>query len=509
MAFVDAASWFLSLLVFLLFIWARRPHGGSVPPLHNAYTMQPNASFGVDFSGTPSWNWWPSHHLVVTALEGRKTQAGTGVAFLNSSTRRRRSHMEKCLQVPLSAPFAKRISPFHRYLVDHTSALGGVPAMDACPGYTGYIPDYSATSAVWVGCTHDRFKDWTGYVCRHPTQNTVALKCFRFSQLPRCHLGDDMPCPAAENDVGCQAGLLHGETCTQACRDGFRVEGGAKHFATCPIEAPVCESVCSVKDVPKSQDFMPFTIEWNSLLQQGTVNAKKRGDACIPHTLHCGESPYNVRCGIATCPPLPWAGIDHPVRRGTHHTAKCPEGYGSAVPSVSCSLEGTWSYVHDACRLFQSPTIRIQKEPCSNNRKKVTKEVVFPGFPPIAENFKNTWWEPCISPPPECCPSHTIDASDGYYDKYNVPRCRCRYAKLGFAGASPCCSLQSKPLLPTMQFVAVYKGTFDVVPCNTTCSSASCYRHPNGCLAFNKTHMARGTPLSTQHYLMQAFTWKF
>jgi hypothetical protein len=60
-----------------------------------------------------------------------------------------------------------------------------------------------------------------------------------------------------------------------------------------------------------------------------------------------------------------------------------------------------------------------------------------------------------------------------------------------------------------MQFFAVYKGDFDVVTCNTTCSSASCYSHPHGCIAFNKTHMARGTRASTQNYLIQAFTWKF
>ena len=509
MTFVDAASWFLSLLAFLLFIWGRRPHGGSVPLLHNAHTLQPDVTVEVDFCGTPLWNWWPSNQLVVSALEGRKTQVGTNIAAETPTTRRRRSEAAGCLQVPLLAPFVKRTSPLKRYLVDHTSALGGVPTVHACSGYPGYIPDYNVTLAVWLGCNHDRFSDWTGYVCRHPVQGTVALTCFRFSQLPRCHLGEDMPCPAAKNDIGCQSGLLRGETCTQGCRDGFRVEGGAKRITACPIEAPVCESVCSLNDIPISRDFMPFTITWNSLLQEAKVSAKKKGDACFPRTLVCGQTPLMVRCGIATCPPLLWAGIDHPVQRGTQHVAKCRDGYGSAVPSVACSLEGTWSYVHDACRLIQPPTIHIKKESCINNRKKVTKQVVYPGFPPVAENFKDTWWEPCTSPPPTCCPSHTLDASDGYYDHNNVPQCRCRYAKLGFTAPSPCCSLQLKPRLPTMQFLAVYKGTFDVVPCNTTCSTASCYRHPNGCLAFNKTHMARGTPQSTQHHLMQAFTWKF
>ena len=459
----------------------------------------------VDFSGQPAWAWWPRHQLTLAALQSTTTNRGTA-GLGGSKTRRDAS---SCLKVHGMAPFVKRTTPDGVYLVDHTSALGGVPASLACPGYPGYVPDFDATLAVWVGCTHSRYDDWTGYMCRHPLQHTVALKCFRFGLLPRCHLGKDMPCTPPQNDAGCKGGLMRGETCTQACPAGFRIVGGNKRTDACPIKAPVCETVCDPEKTPAPRDWLPFKVTWNSLLQEASIKAKKYGDMCLPHTLLCGQSTSIVRCGVATCPPLPWAGIHYPARRGTQHAAKCPEGYASAVPSVACSMEGTWSYTDNACRLIQAPTIRVSKKACIHNRKEVTKIVVFPGFPPVSEKYNDTWWEPCTSPPPKCCPSDTIDASDGYYDKYNVPRCRCRYAKLGFSKPSPCCGLEAIPAPPAMQFFAVYKGDFDIVTCNTTCSSASCYRHPQGCIAFNKTHMARGTPASTQNYLIQAFTWKF
>ena len=109
-------------------------------------------------------------------------------------------------------------------------------------------------------------------------------------------------------------------------------------------------------------------------------------------------------------------------------------------------------------------------------------------------------------PTPHCCPSDTLDASDGYYDKYDTPRCKCEHDYLGFSNPQPCCSLAAPPTSPRLFFMSNYKGSFTIHKCNGTCSALSCYNHPDGCIAFNKSHLARNK-YHTQHEnsLVQAF----
>ena len=182
----------------------------------------------------------------------------------------------------------------------------------------------------------------------------------------------------------------------------------------------------------------------------------------------------------------------------------------SAVPFVTCRLDGTWSKETNSCHRKRPPTISTTTGGCIRNRRMITIIILEPGFPPITENAKTTWSEKCSSPPPHCCPSDTLDASDGYYDKYDTPRCKCRHDYLGFSNPQPCCSLAAPPTSPRLFFMSNYKGSFTIHKCNGTCSALSCYNHPDGCIAFNKSHLARNK-YHTQHEnrLVQAFTWLF
>ena len=503
---VDIFSSLLSLGCVLLFIWGSQPTSVTVQPFHVSAPQTTVHPVAFDFSSETFLPWWPSHHMILHALDS--TRQFTSDNFAETSKRRRRDG--GCLTAPSWATHIKRRTAHGGYLVDYTSSKGGVPSRQACPGFPDFIPDFRYHIATWLGCTHPVIDGWTGYVCKHPLHEIFALKCFRFDSLEACHLGSDMPCKGYPIDMGCRGGLMAGETCTQKCPNGTIMTGEPLHQTSCPLVEPVCTGLCPPESIPKPHKKSKFTLPWMPGIQKAIVEAKNPALTCFPKYVSCKEDPKFIRCELIACGPLYWAGIEGKTPRGAQRKASCPKGFLSAVPYVMCGLDGTWSHTNDACIRKKPPTIMTVVQDCINNKRQITKKIIEPGYPPVGGKKIQTWLEKCTSPPPHCCPSPTLDASDGYYDENDNPRCRCRFAKIGFSNPSPCCSLEKKVHIPPLSFHAKLTGTFILHACNNTCSAHDCYTNTEGCIAFNRSHFARHARYSTStNSIIEAFTWNF
>ena len=498
-ATASASSAFVSFLCIGLFIWGRHKSGPTVDPVHAPHNSMAFRRVGTDM-GAPC-SWWAPNQLGISALKIRFHQKETGTVVS-------RRAIDECLVAPLAFPNVIRTTPGQpSFLVDHTSARGGIFKNHACPGYADYIATFDGSLAAWVGCTHERYPAWTGYVCVHPPSNTVALKCFEFHELPACHLGEHMPCTPYKEDMGCKAGLMSGEYCIHTCTHGHRSRASSSIQTTCPLESPECEPMCPLGKLPTSPEWVPFLIIWDDNLQEAKVESINPKKICTPDTLKCSGSFLDIQCRPIHCDALPWAGIHAPKVTGTVVYPECTEGYASGAPVITCRLDGTWSHQTDSCVRKRSSHIITSSSECIYNQRTITQTVLDPGFPPIATQSRQSWTEPCKSPPPSCCKNQGLASSFGYYDNHNNPGCQCKYAHLGLGNPSPCCSFSAPIPLPPLVFFQTYKGQFNLIPCdNNECNSGACYNHPMGCLAFNQTHMARYAPESNT--LKGAFSWE-
>ena len=449
-------------------------------------------------------SWWPSQEISIGAIHTRYLKKSQ-----KTNSRRRRTTQTECLKAPPGTTQSMRTTGFPDYfLVDHTSPKGGIPYDFACPGYEDYVPNFEKTWANWVGCSHNLFPDWTGYVCQHPGTGEVALECFSFRDIPGCDLNENMPCPPKNDDFGCRGGLMPGESCTHECSKGMRSTAFPKTQNRCPLQSPNCVTVCGENNIPVAPEWAPFWLSWDWNLQESVVLAKSKEETCTPAKLSCGQRFSLVRCRPKTCGSLSWAGINGNKKIGTVISPVCPSGQRSGAPVVTCGLDGKWSHEQNACQAIRSTNIVTERSECIHNERIITKTVLDPGFPPIVQRGVEKWVESCVSPLPECCPNQGLHTSFGYYTLRNEPKCHCSYAHLGFQGADPCCSFHGKINFPTLVFFSSYRGNLKTRPCEgKLCSAASCYSHPLGCLAFNETHMATWAP--TLGELKNAFSWEF
>jgi len=507
--YVSGVSLLFSIVGIGLFIWRRHPGRAYLEPFHDGMGTLPVVD-GLDLC--LSLAWWPASHDGLVALHTRHVPMAnasvTTIAMPPSRHRRGIDPHQDCLVVPPEAPHVARISPGYGFLVDHTSSRGGVFAGGACPD--GHEPAFDESSVAWVGCSRLLHPAWTGYVCRHPASGHVVLDCPTFDKLAGCHIGDDMPCQPHDDDVGCIGGLMPGETCRQACPANHRLVRPHQALqASCPLEAPECMPVCQADDIPRAPSASGFAIEWDDDVQVGLVRPGSNTVECRPTEVTCGFSYENVSCWKKRCPPLAWAGILDSVEQGTTVAPRCPPNEKSPVSALTCRSDGTWSHPHPSCHASRPPTIRTQTGLCINNRRIVSKTVVDPGFPPITTASHMSWSERCHSGPPRCCPDKGLATSDGFYLPGDVPQCRCRFEHLGYGNPKPCCEPVQEAPRPPMEFVSEFAGVFDLVACNPEpCSASDCQRHPLGCLAFNKSHMARAGSCNGHEVLKTAFTWK-
>lgn len=443
--------------------------------------------------------WWPAEHGGLVALQTRYIPVNT--------PRTRRNVENECLVVPPTAPHVVRTSPVGNFLVDHISARGGISAGRACPAH--HIPVFDEETIAWVGCSRLLHSTWAGYVCRHQGTQRVILDCPRLENLANCHIGDDMPCPPHSDDFGCVGGLMPGETCVSECPPHHRfVDNHLRIQNTCPLAAPVCEPVCQSEHIPTAPPWVPFRIEWDSFGQKGIVKHVSNGHVCSPAVLECGDTYKRISCTAKRCPPLEWAGIHESVEQNAQIVPKCPSKQASSTPVLICKNDGTWSLPQPSCHPVRPSSIQTLRGQCVNNRLAITKIVTDPGFPPIAMENKVQFSERCTSPPPRCCPHKGLASSDGSYDNRNQPLCTCKFASHGMTRHGTCCTMTQVPKPPKMVFRSEFKGTFRLVPCSPEpCLANSCYTHPLGCLAFNKTHMARADSGYETEILRTAFTW--
>ena len=497
----SASSVFFSFLCLGLFIWGRPKSVPTVDPVHGPHGTPQFEEFRTDLGAFCSW--WAPNHLTLHALETRYFKKQEETALVS-----RRSAGE-CLTVPFLTENAIRVTPtYPPFLVDHTSPKGGVFKDQACHGYPNYVPSFDTSLASWVGCSHTKHPSWTGYVCVNPSSGTVALKCFDFNELQGCDLEEFMPCPPHEEDVGCKSGLIQGESCRHHCPPGQRSNAFFKEQSTCPLLSPECEPVCPIEKIPLSPEWVPFLVIWNDQLQSAKVEAINPKLKCTPQKLACGDSYLNVQCRPIHCGKLAWANITKPRIIGSLVYPQCQEGFASKVPVITCGLLGKWSHEDNACAKTRFSNIIVDRGPCIHNKRNVTQTVLDPGFPPITLPKRETWVERCKSTPPSCCKDHGLASSYGFYDSTDQPRCQCKYPHLGAINPGPCCELQNTLAAPALVFFQSYRGTFDLIPCeNGLCTASACYGHPLGCLAFNKTHMARHA--ARRNELKQAFSWKF
>ena len=485
-----------------MFIWGRQPGGPSVEPFHEPHGTNGPIRVGTDLGAFCAW--WPSEEISVGALQSRFYEDS------GSSRRRREGTDSVCLRVPETQRFTvKRTSNSPEYyLVDHTIAKGGVPSNFACPGFKEHLPIFDTEWAEWVGCNHKKFPSWTGYVCKHPGTDVVALKCFLFEDLAGCNIGEKMPCPPQADDVGCKGGLMPGEMCTHACPDGKRSTALLKTQERCPLDSPQCVTVCPEQNVPLAPAWAPFWLSWDWEKQEATVFPKNEAHVCFPETLECGNSFLLARCRPKTCGALPWAGIFNENGVGTVISPQCPTGEQSGAPIITCGQNGKWSHEKNACRLVRASNIITDRSECVHNERLVTRDVIDAGFPPVVPRGIEKWVEPCVSQPPKCCQDKGLYSSYGYYTLDNIPNCHCHYAHLGFAEPAPCCSFKGTLSTPPLVFFPVFTGNLQVLPCkDKICSATDCYSNPAGCLAFNETHLATWAPELGE--LRNAFSWDF